>query len=401
MWGLGFLSKPFFLDHLLFMSKDLTPAQAKALKKQQKQAQRAARKEQGGNVGGAPQASQQQHGSRKHTAVGNVGQSSAPETAAPDRPFAHLDQHKPIVSAADIHPAILNLALQMRRCNVLGSTQRCVAMMEAFSKVIEDYQSPPGTTLGRSLAAHLSRQIEVLKVGRALSVSQGNAIRWLKQHLSAVLDFKDVAAKEELQLAIKSFVRERLEVAAKVIVKSAGTHIRNGDTVLTFGHSSVVYQTLAAARKEGKEFSVICVDTPPLFEGKRSAVELVELEIPTSYILISAVPYLLDTVTTVMVGAHAMVSNGHLYSRVGTSLVAMAAFDRNIPMLVLCETLKFSERIQLDAFSVNEMIPGEGPNSVFYDLTDSKYISKVITEVGALPASSVPVILREYKTQQV
>lgn len=377
------------------MSKELTPAQLKALKKQQKQAQRAARKEQTGAPSASQTTPQAQHANRK------PGPGQSPPAPVATGPFSHLEMPKPIYSADDIHPAILNLALQMRRCNVIGSTARCIAMMEAFSKVIEDYQSPPGTTLGRSLGAHLSRQIEVLKVGRALSVSQGNAIRWLKQHLSAVLDFKDSVAKEELDGAIKSFVRERLEIAGKVIVKSADAHIRDGDNVLTFAHSSVVFETLAAARREGKEFSVICVDSPPLFEGKRMAVELMRLGIPTTYILISALPYVLDAVTTVMVGAHAMVSNGHLYSRVGTSLVAMAAFDRNIPMLVLCETIKFSERIQLDAFTVNELIPGETSNNVFYDLTDSKYISKVITEVGALPASSVPVILREYKTQQV
>lgn len=35
--------------------------------------------------------------------------------------------------------------------------------------------------------------------------------------------------------------------------------------------------------------------------------------------------------------------------------------------------------------------------NIMYDLTPPEYINKVITELGALPPSSVPVILREYK----
>ena len=35
--------------------------------------------------------------------------------------------------------------------------------------------------------------------------------------------------------------------------------------------------------------------------------------------------------------------------------------------------------------------------NILYDLTPPEYINKIITELGALPPSSVPVILREYK----
>ena len=36
--------------------------------------------------------------------------------------------------------------------------------------------------------------------------------------------------------------------------------------------------------------------------------------------------------------------------------------------------------------------------NIMYDLTPPEYIKKVVTELGALPPSSVPVILREYKS---
>jgi translation initiation factor eIF-2B subunit delta len=84
-------------------------------------------------------------------------------------------------ASKDVHPAILALGLQYSSYAICGSTARMVAMLLAFKAVIGDYQTPPGTSLARHLTNHhLSPQIEFLKSCRPLSISMGNAIRWLK-----------------------------------------------------------------------------------------------------------------------------------------------------------------------------------------------------------------------------
>ena len=60
-------------------------------------------------------------------------------------------------------------------------------------------------------------------------------------------------------------------------------------------------------------------------------------------------------VTKVFVGAHAVLANGCVMSRVGTSQVALVAKSHNVPVLVCCETYKFSERVQTDSFVFNEL----------------------------------------------
>jgi len=50
-----------------------------------------------------------------------------------------------------------------------------------------------------------------------------------------------------------------------------------------------------------------------------------------------------------------MFSNGTMMSRVGSSLVAMMAHNQSIPVIVCCETYKFTERVQLDSFVLNEL----------------------------------------------
>jgi translation initiation factor eIF-2B subunit delta len=111
-----------------------------------------------------------------------------------------------------------------------------------------------------------------------------------------------------------------------------------------------------------------------------------------------------------------MLSNGRLYARAGTALVALMAHANNVPVIVCCESVKFTDKVALDAIVTNEVAPPDElvethspvgltsplaswrqqPNlqllSLMYDVTPAEYISMVVTEYGSLPPSSVPVV---------
>jgi translation initiation factor eIF-2B subunit delta len=124
--------------------------------------------------------------------------------------------------------------------------------------------------------------------------------------------------------------------------------------------SSVVEKVLLRARQENKRFSVIVVDSRPLFEGKYLLHTLTSSSqshspIPCTYALLPALPSLITEVTTVLLGAHSLHSNGAVFSRAGTALVAMMANQHGVPVVVCCETYKFSEGVMLDGFGKNEL----------------------------------------------
>lgn len=56
-----------------------------------------------------------------------------------------------------------------------------------------------------------------------------------------------------------------------------------------------------------------------------------------------------------ILGAHSLMANGYVMSRVGTSLIALVAKSYNVPVLVCCETYKFCDKVQTDAFVINEL----------------------------------------------
>jgi len=70
--------------------------------------------------------------------------------------------------------------------------------------------------------------------------------------------------------------------------------------------------------------------------------------------LLSEIIFVLQ-VTKVFLGAHALLANGFVTSRIGSSQVALVARAYNIPVLVCCETYKFCDRVQTDSFVFNEL----------------------------------------------
>jgi translation initiation factor eIF-2B subunit delta len=438
--------------------KKISPAELKKQKQAEKQARRAQQKSSGPPVstpqkgppqkdGQKPQANQKQAPkeitSRPLPARRWPSQSNAPiikEQPKKDLPkkakqhglfFGHLysqpRQQSVVGATKEVHPAILALGLQYSSYTICGSTARMVAMLLAFKAVIGSYQTPHGTSLARHLTAHhLSPQIDFLRSCRPLSISMGNAIRWLK----------DVIIK----------IRDRVTAADKLISEHGEKKIEKGDVILTYASSSIVEHTLLRAHKTGIPFTVIVVDSKPLFEGKQLARKLANAGLSVKYFLITGASHAVKQATKVFLGAHAMMSNGRLYSRVGTAIVSMLAHAASLPIIVLCESVKFTERVALDSIVGNEIAPAEEllsesereallplkshlPQSllskldikeddaekktdsrdvlkwidqadnlqflqILYDVTPAEYINMVITEYGSLPPSSVPVVHR-------
>jgi translation initiation factor eIF-2B subunit delta len=248
----------------------------------------------------------------------------------------------------------------------------------------------------------------------------GTAIRWLKLRISKIdPDEPDASAKESLCEAIDEYIRDRVTLADAVIAKSASKQcIKDGDVILTYAKSSIVQQTLAQAHSDGRKFRVIVVDSRPLFEGKALARSLVNMGIEVKYCLMNGLSHCVGDATKVLLGAHAMMSNGRLFSRVGTSQVAMEANDFDIPVIVLCESIKCTEKVALDSIVLNEIAPPDelllpprpGQTSgglagwrdkkhlqllnLMYDVTPADYIAMIVTELGIVPPSSVPVLQR-------
>jgi translation initiation factor eIF-2B subunit delta len=179
-----------------------------------------------------------------------------------------------------------------------------------------------------------------------------------------------------------------------------------------------------------------------------------------TYVYLHALSYVMPEVSKLFLGASSMLLNGTLVARAGTALVCMLAHQHGVPALVCCETYKFAERVLLDSICFNELgdpdelIPeseraeatggaegaasgaaagaaggaaggappsggGEGGAAaggarvadwrdlprlkllnLMYDATPMKYLTMVVTEVGVIPPTSVPAVIRENSARE-
>jgi translation initiation factor eIF-2B subunit delta len=234
-----------------------------------------------------------------------------------------------------------------------------------------------------------------------LSISQGNSIRWLKKLISTLdVSLSDSAAISSLCSSIDDFIREKITLADELIAEAASAKITNRDVILTYAKSSVVEKTLLKAHGQGKRFKVIVVDSRPLFEGKNLARSLVEVGVEVQYCLISGLASVVRHVTKCLLGASAMMGNGRLYSRAGAALVAMMAKEGRalglggapgvagssnaVPVIVLCESIKFTSRVALDSVVSNEL----GNADALVELDESEMLTSMVPEPVAAVASA-------------
>ncbi|MGH0151747.1 UNVERIFIED_CONTAM: hypothetical protein FKN15_001674 [Acipenser sinensis] len=288
-----------------------------------------------------------------------------------ERQQAPLSGRSRLPSTA-IHPSIVRLGLQYSQGIFAGSNSRCIALLHAFKQVIRDYSTPRNEELSRDLVNKLKPYISFLNQCRPLSASMGNAIKYIKKEISNVSsNIKEEEAKTTLQNCIDKYIEEKIHLAAKAISKSAFEKISDGDVILVYG------------------WNVISV----------------EIEIAHHHFQVSKV----------FLGAHALLANGYVMSRVGASQIALVAKAYNVPVLVCCETYKFCERVQTDSFVSNELddpddliVTRKGKTelqnwqdtaslrllNLVYDVTPPDFVDLVITDLGMIPCTSVPVVLR-------
>jgi translation initiation factor eIF-2B subunit delta len=413
------------------------PKLSKAERRAKQEAERAAKAARGGK----PKEQQQQitgkkaqgksdqeekkeddHSNKEQYKAGDTGDSSWFSTFAHLPPYIdplqHADEFSGVTlggaAGSSLDSAVLKLGLLYAQGVIRGGNARCRSMLRVYCQLIGEYD-PPASAIG-DLRPHLDSNL--LKPAfqywtehcRPHSVSMGNAFTFLKSAVASLeRNISLGELKEVLQETIEAYIRERMEFADKAIAGHVSCKIVNGDVLLVYGHSEVILKVLLEQKELNKQFRVICVDSRPLLEGRKTLLALREAGIPCTYILLNCISYVMKDVTKVLLGASALMTDGSLLGRVGTACVALTAQRKSV--LVCCETYKISNRVQLESITGNEL--GD-PNLVYegkqeslrmlnllYDLTPSNYISGIVTEMGIVPPTSVAVLLREMNPNEI
>ncbi len=240
---------------------------------------------------------------------------------------------------------------------------------------------------------------------RPTAVSLPNAVFYV---ISRVKGLSGKEARETVVNAADEFImlsKKALDKLAEIGAKL----IEDGYTILTHCHSTAVVSVLQKAWSQGKNIKVINTETRPKFQGRITAGILASTGIPVTHIPDSSIRMFINKVDMVIVGADTITSDGHLINKVGTSLIALAAWESGTPFYSATEFIKFSpasfaggdviieERSPLEVVS-EEWIKANPRVKILnpaFDVTPPDYITGFITDLGVIPPKAAILVIKE------
>jgi translation initiation factor eIF-2B subunit delta len=242
--------------------------------------------------------------------------------------------------------------------------------------VVESFEVPPDETYAHALTARVNAVVQHIQSARPMSVSMGNAVKSLKTHLARMSEehasargdaapvasgnvdhASDFESRRKTMAHLEYFEVEKIEKAGRSIAEHGANEISDGDVVATHGLSHHCFEILKEAKRRGKRFGVAVIDSRPNLEGQTQLRRLRAVGVECTYCQLTGLDHVLrkGKVTKVLLGAAAVLANGAVVSRCGAAVVAASAVEYKIPVLVAAETVKFHERVQLDAVAHNEL----------------------------------------------
>lgn len=237
--------------------------------------------------------------------------------------------------------------------------------------------------------AQLDAAAALLKAARPTAVSLPNAVEFV------VREAKKGPRPGSLARAAEEFERRAASALAQ-IGRHGAPLVREGATILTICNSQGALAPLFEARRAGRRFHVVALETRPWRQGLLTVAQLAKEGVDASLAVDSAAWSLLPECDLVLTGADSIAKNGDVINKVGTGGLAVIARERGVPQYVCAETFKLhpraakgadvpiEERATVEVVQKGEIPDAVGVRNPVFDVTDHALIKGYVTELGVL-----------------
>ncbi|MBU0590964.1 S-methyl-5-thioribose-1-phosphate isomerase [Candidatus Micrarchaeota archaeon] len=209
---------------------------------------------------------------------------------------------------------------------------------------------------------------------------------------------KNIVQLKKTLVTYYATMNKRTDEDAKKLAEYGARLIPQNALVLTHCHSSSVTKILIKAKKMHKKFSVVCFETRPRYQGRKTATELAKAGIDVTLSVDGGMNLYMKKADIVLVGADSITSRGDLINKIGTSTLAHIARMNDVSVYCAAELSKYSpmtiygtrEKIEeRDSKEVWENPPkGVKIRNPAFEATAAKYINGYVTELGVIPCQS-------------
>ena len=275
-----------------------------------------------------------------------------------------------------------------------------------FGLALAAFESPASDP--QELREDLFSAAAVLKQARPTAVNLTWALDRILQRTAGV-----ESSAEDLRQAIlveaQLIADEDVEINKRMAEHGAAL-IDDGDTIIhhcnTGALATVDWGTalgvIHTAHQQGKKIHVLVDETRPRLQGARlTAWELSQYGIPYDIISDNAAGYFLSTgqVQKVVFGSDRTAANGDVANKIGTYMLALAAYDNDVPRYAVVPTstidlsLKSGAEIPIEERDPNEVLglsylgqpvpPADATaRNPAFDVTPHRLVTGIVTESG-------------------
>ncbi|SBS82834.1 initiation factor 2 subunit family, putative [Plasmodium ovale curtisi] len=255
----------------------------------------------------------------------------------------------------EIHPTVLRTGIFFNKYMNTSHNHRNVDLLIALKSFIKDYTLPPYEPINRHMKIVIDKEINYIIMCKKHSISMGEVIRWFKHMITEHIGKSILEETKEIIINnINNYIRTKIVVPSIHISNYISENIiDNNDILLIYTFDYDIYLSIVKAKKKGKNFQIILVDSEP-YKNSYNIKLYTKLGILVTYTLISGLFYNIKKCTKVLLGIDAIIHNS-VYGYVGTSIICMMSSINNVQVYIVCETYKISNKIIIDSFSMNNI----------------------------------------------
>lgn len=233
-----------------------------------------------------------------------------------------------------------------------------------------------------------------------------------KTLLKNKVDIKTI--QEKLYKACKSYIQDiETEEALRPLI--GAKLIKKRMNIMTHCHSGSVIKILVQAHnKEKKNIYVYNTETRPLYQGRKTSLDLLKAKVPNTMIVDGAAPFFVDNlyasdvdIDMVIIGSDAISLHGDVFNKIGSFAIALAAWHSKIPVYIAWSLLKVDTEnaIKIEQRSGKELRP-DAPKEIeivnyAFDIVPAKFITGIITEYGVIKPKDIKKEVKKHYPRMV
>ncbi|MFC2495521.1 MAG: translation initiation factor eIF-2B [Candidatus Absconditicoccaceae bacterium] len=268
---------------------------------------------------------------------------------------------------------------------------------------------------GSAFLDFIQQGMELLISARPTEPMLFNGMDYIKAEISKLAPSASAdECQQKVAEAAQFYLNLINETAERAVLNGLGI-INDGDNVLTHCHSSSAVKTLKLHKVKGLKFKVYNTETRPLFQGRKTAKDLIEAGIDTTMVVDGVAPFLMDEesgtdlmMDCVIIGCDAIKLDGGVINKVGSYSVGLSALFANVPVYIAGNLLKVDihDKIHIEKRQDHEVWEDSPEGLQFlnlaFDKIPPKFIRGIITEFGIIkPRDIRAVVEREYPWMKI